>query len=187
MVGINELKSGLVIRLENKLFTVIGCDHVKPGKGAAFVRTRLKNLETGSVLDRTFRASDKLEDIYIEEKTLQYLYADDTTLHFMDVETYEQQTIPRSIVGDGINFLKENMEITAVYHEHRLLTVALPITVNLVITETDPGLKGDTAKAGNKPAVLETGGTVQVPLFVQSGDKIKIDTRTGSYIERVSS
>ena len=186
MVGITELKQGMVLRLDGKLFAVIEYDHVKPGKGAAFVRTRLRNLETANVLDRTFRSSDKLEDVFVEEKTLQFLYTAGDTLHLMDVESYEQHTIPKATVGDTVRFLKENMEVTVVYHEQRLVTLTMPISVELTVTQSDPGLKGDTAKSGNKPAVVETGAVVQVPLFIQSGDKIKIDTRTGNYIERVS-
>ncbi len=186
MIGINDLKSGMVIHLEGKLFSVLDCDHVKPGKGAAFVRSRLKNLDNNAVLDRTFRASDKLEEVFIDEKTLQFMYSSDDTLHLMDTESYEQRTIPKQAVGEAVRFLKENMEVTAVYHEHRLITVTMPITVGLVVTQSDPGIKGDTSKSGTKPATLETGAVVQVPLFVQAGDKIKIDTRTGNYIERVS-
>ncbi len=186
MIGINDLKSGMVIRLEGKLFSVLDCDHVKPGKGAAFVRSRLKNLDNNAVIDRTFRASDKLEEVFIDEKTLQFMYSSGDTLHLMDTENYEQQTIPKQAVGETVRFLKENMEVTAVYHEHRLITVTMPMSVALVVTQSDPGIKGDTSKSGTKPATLETGAVVQVPLFVQAGDKIKIDTRTGNYIERVS-
>lgn len=186
MISINQVKPGIVIRLEGKLFVVIECDHVKPGKGAAFLRTKLRNLENGNVLSRTFRTSDKLEEVFIEEKTFQFLYAADNVLHLMDTETYEQQAIPKEAMGDVAEFLKENMEVSATYYEHRLISISLPINVDLVVEQTDPGLKGDTAKAGTKPAKLETGAMVQVPLFIQSGDKIKVDTRTGNYVERVS-
>lgn len=186
MIGINDLKSGMVIRLEGKLFSVLNCDHVKPGKGAAFVRSRLKNLDNNAVIDRTFRASDKLEEVFIDEKTLQFMYFSDDTLHLMDTESYEQRMIPKQAVGEAVRFLKENMEVTAMYHEHRLITVTMPISVVLVVTQSAPGIKGDTSKSGTKPATLETGAVVQVPLFIQAGDKIKIDTRTSNYIERVS-
>ena len=187
MIQITQLKPGIVIRLEGKLLAVIQYDHVKPGKGAAFVRTKMKNLENGNILERTFRSSDKLDDVFIDEKTLQFLYNAGETLHFMDTQTYEELIIPKSVIEDSFRFLKENMEVSAVYHEHRLVTVTMPISVELVVTQADPGIKGDTAKSGTKQAIVETGATVQVPLFIQPGDKIKIDTRTGNYTERVSS
>ncbi len=184
MIGINQLKSGVVIRLDGKLYSVLECDHVKPGKGAAFTRTKVRNLEAGNVLERTFRASDKIEDVFIEEKTLQFLYTSGGTYHFMDLGNYEQVTIDKENIGKQVNFLKENMEISVLLHEQRVVQVVLPTSVELKIEKTDPGLRGDTAKPGTKPAILETGAVVQVPLFMQAGDKIKVDTRTGAYMER---
>jgi len=162
---------------------ILGFQHHKPGKGGAFVRTRLKNVRLGTVIDRTFRAGETLEDVYVEEKKYQYLYHDDR-YHFMENETYEQISLSGAEMGEAKKFIKENTYITALTHKDRILNIKLPTFVNLKIVETEPGLRGDTVKAGTKNAKLETGAVVQVPLFINSGEIVTIDTRTAKYVGR---
>lgn len=183
MISINEVKNGLFIKVEGELYVVVEAVPYKPGKGGALMRTKLRNLKTGATLDRTFRSADTIEDIYIEEKTYQYMYADGQ-YHFMDAETYEQITLPEQILGDAKNFLKENLEVGASLYEGKILYIKLPLFLNFKVIETESGVRGDTVKAGTKSAKIETGAIIQVPLFINSGDTITIDTRTGKYTGR---
>jgi len=185
MASTTDFRNGLVMRLDNELWTIVEFQHVKPGKGGAFVRTRLKNVKTGRVLDKTFRSGEKVEDVRLEKKKYQYLYGGDNEYVFMDMQTYEQITIAGDVVGDASKYIKDGMEVEILFGEGEVLGVEAPIFVELEIIKTDPGVKGDTASGGNKPATLETGAVVQVPLFIQEGETIKVDTRTGSYVERV--
>lgn len=185
MISINNIKNGNVIKLNGELFTVMYFQHVKPGKGGAFVRTKLKNFKTGAGTDKTFRAGESVEDVRIEEKKLQYIYNSGDDYYFMDLKTYEQMPISRTIIGDGVEFLKEECELTGIYCEDKLVNIEMPNFVTLKVTDTSPGKKGDTASGGSKPATLETGAVIQVPVFVNQGDILKIDTRTRNYIERV--
>ncbi len=185
MISVNDLRTGITIEVDGTLYTVIEFLHVKPGKGAAFVRTKLKNLETGAVLERNFRAGERVNRAHIETREMQYLYQSGDEYYFMDSETYEQVALTRELLGDGIYFLKENMTVYVQFYQGRAIGVDLPTFVELEVVETDPGLKGDTATGGSKPAKLETGLVVQVPLFVQQGEKIRVDTRTKEYLSRV--
>jgi elongation factor P len=175
----------MCIMYNDKMWFIVDFQHVKPGKGGAFVRTKLKELKTGRVVDITFRAGEKVEDVRVENKKLQYLYSDGASFHFMDTESYEQFEITADFVGDAAKWLKENDEVQVVYAGGEMIGVEPPMFVELQVTETDPGFKGDTVQGGTKPATLETGAIVQVPMFVESGDTLKIDTRDGSYITRV--
>lgn len=185
MISSNDFHSGLAIEMDGEIFTILESQHVKPGKGQAFVRSKLKNLRTGSIVDKTFRAAEKVKKAYLDRKEMQYLYRDGQEFHVMDLETYEQITLSEEQMGDGVNFLKENDHLTVVFHESNVMAVELPLVVNLLVSETEPGLKGDTASGATKPATLETGLTVNVPLFINKGDTIRVDIRTGAYIERV--
>ena len=184
MISTSEFKTGITIEYEGAIYTVIEFQHVKPGKGAAFVRSKLKNLRTGSIVDKTFRAGEKMGRAHLERKEMEYLYRDGDSFHLMDVETYEQIALSADQVGEGIKYLKENDHLQILMHGEEIIGVDVPLTVVLEIAETEPGIKGDTASGASKQAVTETGLTVQVPLFINSGDKIKIDTRSGAYIER---
>ncbi len=184
MISTNEFKTGITIEYDGAIYTVLEFQHVKPGKGAAFVRSKLKNLRTGAIVDKTFRAGEKMGRAHLERKEMEYLYRDGDSFHVMDVETYEQLALSAGQVGDGIKFLKENDKLQILMHGEEIIGVDVPLTVVLEIAETEPGIKGDTASGASKPAVTETGLTVQVPLFINSGDKVKIDTRSGAYIER---
>ena len=185
MAALNDLRNGLVIRLDAVIYTIVDCQHVKPGKGNAFARTKLKRVADGAVIDRTFRASDTVETVRLEEREMQYMYKDGNLLYFMDSETFDQHSLSEDFVGDGLKFLKEGETVKIKVDGNTPMTVELPTFVELVIVETDPGLRGDTASGGSKPAKLETSGVVQVPLFVKEGTTIKVDTRTGTYVERV--
>ncbi len=184
-ISTNNFKNGAKIELEGVPYSIVEFQHVKPGKGGAFVRTKLKNLRTGRVLDKTFRAGEKLEAAQVEEKSMQYLYPEGDKFCFMDNQTYEQIFLTAEQLEGGRNFLQENTNVQIVFHRGKSIGVELPIFVELEVTDTDPGMKGDTASGGSKPATLSTGGVVQVPLFINIGDKIRLDTRTGGYIERV--
>ena len=184
MISTSELKPGVTVVIDGELYVVVEYQHVKPGKGGAFVRSKLRKMKTGAVIERTFRVGEKFQDAYIEKRKLQYQYRSGETYHFMDLNSYEQVSFEEKIIGPGAGFLKENMEIEGEFYEGELIGLELPIFVDLVIESTEPGIRGDTSKAGNKPAKLETGAMVQVPLFVDSGDRIRIDTRTGSYVSR---
>ena len=186
MYGTNQFRNGLKIEIDNEPFVIVEFQHVKPGKGGAFVRTKLKSLLSGNVLDKTFRSGEKVGKPQLEEKEMQYLYSSDNQYHFMDTKTYEQLFLTEEQLGISKNYLQENIVVKVLFYNGQPIGVDVPIFVNLRITETDPGVRGDTATGGTKPAVLETGATVQVPLFLNIGDTIKVDTRTGQYIERVS-
>jgi elongation factor P len=183
----NDLKNGLVLKIDNDLWTVIEFQHVKPGKGGAFVRTKLKNVLSGKVVDRTFNAGVKVDTVTIDKRTMQYLYADGDDYVWMDTSTYDQLHVAAAVVGDGADFLLENMEAVVATHDGLPLYVELPASVELEITYTEPGLQGDRSTGGTKPATLETGRVIQVPLFVTTGERVKVDTRDGSYLGRVSS
>jgi elongation factor P len=185
MISTSEFRNGLCMKMDNELWTIVEFQHVKPGKGGAFVRTRLKNVNTGRVIDRTFRSGEKIEDVRLEKKRFQYLYKGDAEYVFMDMNTYDQITVSDNVVGDAAKFLKEDMELEILFHGKDPLGVDLPIFVELKITKTDPGVRGDTASGGAKPATLESGAVVQVPLFVEEGETVKVDTRTSEYVERV--
>ncbi len=184
MISTNEFKTGITIELEGEIYSVLEFQHVKPGKGAAFVRTKLKNLRTGSIVDHTFRAGEKVGRAHLERKEMEYLYRDDDSYYVMDAETYEQVALSADQIGDSIKYLKENDRLSIVTYGDEIVGVDVPVTVVLKVTDTEPGIKGDTASGATKPATTETGLVVQVPLFINSGDSIKVDTRTGSYIER---
>lgn len=181
----NDLRSGMTIILNNVVHEVIGSQHIKPGKGPAFVKSKLKNLNTGSTFEHTFRAKEPVEQAIVEKKQMQYLYRDKNLFYFMDPETYEQIPIPEEKIEDFLKFLKENETVSFKIYEGEILQSAMPDFVYLEVTESLPGAKGDTAQGATKPAVLETGLEIQVPLFIKEGETLKIDTRTGKYVERV--
>lgn len=184
MVSTSEFRNGMVIRMDGQLFWMAEFEHFKPGKGASIVRTKLKNVKSGAVLDKTYRSGDKVDDVRLERRKMQYLYRGDFYT-FMDNQTYEQYELDKDTVGDAIKYLKENEVCDVLVTEGNAIAVELPIFVELLVTETDPGVRGDTASGGSKPAKLETGASVQVPLFVEKGQTLKIDTRTDTYVERV--
>jgi elongation factor P len=181
-----QFRKGLKIEMSGEPFVIVDFQHVKPGKGGAFVRTKIKSLISGNVLDKTFRSGEKVEKPDLEEKKMSFLYSDESGYCFMDTETYDQMTLKEDQIGDAIDYLKENIEMDLLFHNGTPIGIDLPMFMELEIVETDPGIRGNTASGGSKPAKLETGITVQVPLFLNEGDKIKVDTRTGDYIERVS-
>jgi elongation factor P len=185
MISSNDFRNGITIVIDGQLWTVIEFLHVKPGKGSAFVRTRLKNVKTGATVERTFRAGEKLERATVDNRAMQMLYNDADGYHFMDNETYENFTLQRDLIGDEADFLKDGMKIDVQFHDGVPIGADLPAHVELTVQETDPGFKGDTAQGTTKPAKLETGATVNVPLFVNPGDVIRIDTRDRRYIGRV--
>jgi elongation factor P len=184
-VSTAEFKKGLRIVFDGQPYVIVDFQHVKPGKGGAFVRTKLKHMRAGRVIDNTFRSGEKLELVDFEERHMQYLYRDDL-YHFMDTETYEQVSLTGTQVGEASDYLKENTEVDVLYIDGSATGVELPNFVELAIVKTDPGVRGDTAQGGSKPATLETGAVVQVPLFLNEGDVVKVDTRTGDYLGRVS-
>ncbi len=184
MITAGDFRNGATFELDNQIFQVVEFQHVKPGKGAAFVRTRLKNIITGATVERTFNPTDKMPKAHIERKDMQYLYNDGDLFYFMDVETYEQLPISKDTIGDLFKFVKENMIVKILSHKGNVFGIEPPTFVELEVTETEPGFKGDTATGASKPATLETGAVVKVPLFVNQGDIIRIDTRTGEYLER---
>jgi elongation factor P len=184
MATTNDLKNGMVLNLDGELWSVVEFQHVKPGKGGAFVRTTLKNVLTGKVVDKTFNAGTKVDTATVDRRTMQYLYDDGDDLIFMDLGTYDQIHVNRSTVGDAANWLLPEAEATVATHEGTPLYVELPASVVVEITYTEPGLQGDRSSGGTKPATVETGATVQVPLFVSNGEKIKVDTRDGRYLGR---
>ena len=185
MADTSDFRNGLIIKFKNDLYTITDFQHVKPGKGAAFVRTKLKNLKSGKVVENRFRAGESIETVRIDRKEFQFLYHDASGFVFMDKENYEQITVDRAAVGDGAKFLKDGESVDILFNGSEIMGIELPITVELKVVETVPGVRGDSANAGTKPAQVETGATVNVPLFINEGDLLKIDTRTGGYIERV--
>jgi elongation factor P len=186
-LSINEIKSGVTILVDDQVYLVIDTEHVKPGKGAAFVRAKLRNLKNAAVQEVTFRGDAKIEEAFVEERKLQYSYAAGSLYHFMDQENFEEVAISEDCIGDKKRFLKDNLEVLGYFYKNQTLNVNLPNFIEFEIINTEPGIKGDTAKGGTKPASIETGSNIQVPLFINTGDKIKIDTRTGTYVERVVS
>lgn len=185
MVSAGDFRNGLTIELENSVYQVIEFQHVKPGKGAAFVRTKLRNIKSGGVIEKTFRPTEKCPQAHIERSDMQYLYSDGDLYYFMDVATFDQIALNEEAIGDTLEFVKENDMVKMLSHNKQVFAIEPPLFVELVITETEPGFKGDTATGASKPAIVETGATVYVPLFVEQGDKISIDTRTGEYLKRV--
>lgn len=184
MISAGEFRNGLTIQYENNIYSVLEFQHVKPGKGAAFVRTKLKNLKSGAVIEKSFRPSEKMPKAHIERKDMQYLYSDGELFHFMDTETYEQIGLSAEQLDDALKFVKENEVVKMLSHDGTIFGVEPPLFVELEITHTEPGFKGDTSTGATKPATVETGANVNVPLFVEIGDVIKIDTRTGEYLSR---
>mgnify|MGYP000806606458 FL=1 len=185
MVTAGDFKNGITIEYDGNICQIIEFQHVKPGKGAAFVRTKLKNIKSGGVIETTFRPTEKFENAHIDRKDMQYLYNDGDLFYFMDGETYDQIAISKDNVGDALKFVKENETVKICSHNGDVFAIEPPITVELTITETEPGFKGNTATNATKPAIVETGATVYVPLFVEQGETIVIDTRTGEYSKRV--
>ena len=185
MISAGDFRNGITIEYENSIYQIIEFQHVKPGKGAAFVRTKLKNIISGGVVEKTFRPTEKCPQARIDRKDMQYLYEDGDLFYFMDVESYDQIALSASDIGDALKFVKENEMCKLCSHNGSVFSVEPPLFVELQITDTEPGFKGDTATGATKPATVETGALVYVPLFVEQGEKIKIDTRTGEYLSRV--
>jgi len=185
MISTNQFKNGAAIRVDGKRFTIVYFQHVKPGKGGAFVRTRLRNMDSGAVIEKTFRANEKVENIRTESRQMTYLYRDGDLLHFMDAETYEQTAIPADVLGDTEGYVVPNGVVSVLSADGEVVSVEPPAHVELEVSETDPGVKGDTVTGGSKPATLETGVVVQVPLFVSIGDRVRVDTRSKEYLTRV--
>ena len=185
MISAGDFRNGITLEYDGNIFQIVEFQHVKPGKGAAFVRTKLRNIISGGIVETSFRPTEKFPQARIDRKDMQYLYGDDDFYHFMDVETYDQIDLTIDAVGDALKFVKENEMCKICSHKGNVFAVEPPLFVELEITETEPGFKGDTATGATKPAIVETGAKVYVPLFVEIGDKIKIDTRTGEYLSRV--
>ena len=185
MISVNDLKTGLTLELDNGLWSVVEFLHVKPGKGAAFVRTKLKNVETGQVIEKTFRAGEKVGKATLDRREMQYLYKEGADYVMMDNETYDQLHLTQDQIGDGLKYLKENMNVQVLMHDSRIIGVDIPAHVELTVVDTPPAEKGNTAQGGSKPATLETGAVVNVPFFVANGDVIRVDTRSNEYLDRV--
>jgi len=185
LISVNDFRTGLTVEVDGEVWQVVDFQHVKPGKGAAFVRAKMKNVKSGTVIERTFRAGEKIPRARLDRREMQYLYNDGSDYVFMDTESYDQISLNKSQIGEGIKWLKEQMTIQVLLYQGEILGLDLPNFVELEVVETEPGVKGDTATGATKLAVLETGATVQVPLFVNVGDVLRIDTRTGEYMERV--
>jgi len=186
MITSRQLRGGCVIEMDKDLYLVIGAQHIKPGKGGAFVRAKMKNLRSGSIVEKTLRPQDSFRQAFIEEEKIQYLYKDHSSYHFMNQTTYEQLVVNKDLIGENSKFLKDGMEVTASIYEDSIIAVTLSSFVDLKVTYSEPGIKGDTARGGSKPATLETGAIVRVPLFIKTGNVIRIDTRTGDYAGRAS-
>lgn len=184
-ITINEINSGMGLLVDGQVYIVEEYHHVKPGKGSAFVRVKLRNIKIDSVLERTFRSSEKLEEVNLEDRDLEFLYRAGDSFHFIDHTTYEQIDLNESIVGDAARFLLENLEVIGVCLDHKVIKIIMPNFITARVVETEPGIRGDSSRAGNKPAKIETGATVLVPLFINVDDWLKIDTRSGQYVERV--
>lgn len=185
MISAGDFRNGITIELEGNIYQIIEFQHVKPGKGAAFVRTKLKNIKSGGVVEKTFRPTEKFENAHIERKDMQYLYQDGDLYYFMDNDTYEQIALGSELIGDALKFVKENEMCKVCSHNGNVFSIEPPLFVELQVTDTEPGFKGNTATGATKPAIVETGAQVNVPLFVENGEVIKIDTRTGEYLSRV--
>jgi elongation factor P len=187
MASTSDFRNGMVLEMDGELWTITYFQHVKPGKGGAFVRTKLKNVLTGQVVDKTFRSGEKVTDVRLERRPVNYSYTDGQLYYFMDAQTFEMIPIAADVIGEGqLQYLKENMECEGLVHDGTVISVELPFFVELEVVKTDPGLRGDTAQGGTKPAKLETGATVQVPLFIEEGDVLKVDRREDKYLERVT-
>lgn len=184
MISSNDFRPGVTIEIDGMVWQVVEFQHVKPGKGAAFVRAKLKNLQTGSVVERTFNAGEKVPNAQVERKPMQYLYGEEGSYYFMDNETFDQIMLTKEQLGNALYFIKEEMEITVLFFNGTVIGVDIPNSVELRVVETEPGIRGDTATGGVKPAKMETGYVVKVPLFINEGDVLRIDTRTGAYLER---
>ena len=185
MISAGDFKNGVTVEIDGNIYQILEFQHVKPGKGAAFVRTKLKNIISGGVVEKTFRPTEKFPKAHIDRKDMQYLYRDGDLFNFMDVETYDQIALNEDVVGDSLKFVKENEVVKICSHNGNVFSVEPPLFVELAITETEPGFKGDTAQGATKPATVETAAIVMVPLFVEQGDVLKIDTRSGEYLSRV--
>lgn len=185
MIDTSDFRNGLSIIQDNDIYTIVEFQHVKPGKGGAFVRTKLKNVKSGAVIDKTFRAGEKMEQARLERRVMQYLYQLEGEYYLMDKDTFEQISVKKELIGDPVKYLKDGMEVTVMDHNGDIIGVEVPFFVELEVTSTDPGVRGDTASGGSKPAELETGAVIQVPFFVNVGDKVKVDTRSDTYLERV--
>lgn len=185
MISVNDFKTGVTVELDGMVFQVVEFQHVKPGKGAAFVRAKLKNVKSGGVVEKTFRGGEKIHRAHLDKRGMQYLYMDGDGYVFMDNDNYEQITISPNDMGDGVKWLIENMNIQVLMYQNEIMGIELPNFVELLVVDTEPGVKGDTATGASKAAKLESGASVQVPLFVNTGDRLRIDTRTGEYMERV--
>jgi elongation factor P len=185
MISTNQFRNGAAIRVDGRRFTILFFQHVKPGKGGAFVRTRLRNIDTGAQVEKTFRAGEKLESVRTESRPMTYLYKDGDLLHFMDSDTYDQVAVPAEVVGEAAGYIVEGGMVSVLSADGEVVSVEPPAHVELQVTQTDPGLKGDTATGGSKPATLETGLVVQVPLFVNTGERVRVDTRSNDYLTRV--
>ena len=185
MISAGDFRNGVTLEIEGNIYQILEFQHVKPGKGAAFVRTKLKNIISGGIVEKTFRPTEKFPKAHIERKDMQYLYTDGELYHFMDVETYDQIALNEETIGDALKFVKENEMVKICSHNGNVFAVEPPLFVELQITDTEPGFKGDTAQGATKPATVEKGAVVYVPLFVEQGDVLKIDTRTGEYLSRV--
>lgn len=184
MISCNDFRTGATIEIDNNVWQIVDFQHVKPGKGAAFVRTKMKNVRTGAVVERTFNPNEKFPKARIDNREMQYLYENDGIYNFMDNETFEQSELNATQLGDAVKYLKENMSINILFFQGNVIGVDLPVAVALEVVETDPGIRGDTATGGTKPAKMETGCVVRVPLFINIGDVLRIDTRTGEYLDR---
>jgi len=185
MISTSDFKNGLTIIYDGKLYKILYFQHVKPGKGGAFVRTKLKDLNSGAIIDKTFRAGEKMEQALLETKKMQYLYRDEY-YNLMDIKTFEQIQLNGDIIGESKDYLLENMELSVIFYKGKPISIELPVFIEAKVTKTEPGIKGDTVSSSFKPAEIETGAKLQVPLFISTGDIIKIDTRTGEYITRIS-
>lgn len=185
MIGVTELRKGVTFELNGEIYRVLAYQHHKPGRGSATIRTKLRNLRTGATIDRNFISGDRVQDIRLDHRTVQYLYNDGNLYYFMDTDTYEQPAIPAKVIGEAAHYLKEGIIIDVSFYQGEPLSIELPVTVELEVTKTQPGVKGDTATGATKAATLETGLVVQVPLFINEGDVIRVDTRTGEYLTRV--
>ncbi len=185
MVNATDLRTGMTIRIDGSIYLITACEHIKPGKGTAFSRTRLKHIHTGSVIDKTYKASDKLDDVRVERRKAQFQYTDGDMYYMMDLETYEQLPVGTAIIGDNKDFIKDSMTLDLLIAEQVVVGIEMPNFIALAVTQTDPGIRGDSATGGTKPATLESGAVVQVPLFINPGDVLRIDTRSREYVERV--
>ena len=185
-IDTSNFRNGIKIELDGDPYVMTYFQHVKPGKGGAFVRTKLKNLKTGRSFEKTFRAGEKVDEADIEDRRMQYLYQDGTAIVFMDTQSYDQMTIESAVIGDDVKFLQENTEIDVILYKANPINIELPQFIEAEITQTDPGMKGDTASGATKPATIETGATIQVPLFIKEGERVRVDTRSGEYVERVN-